>query len=317
MIDLIARMMRRRSIRRTVARIRSMTLGGIMTKQVITIRPDATVVQAATKMTAEAVSCLVVMDEGRLAGIVSERDFVMKVPLEKHALSMRVRDIMTAKVVTATPSMTLIEAVDLMKSKGFRRLVVFDHGRLFGIVTQTDLANALRDAFGSYPVASEFTLSAIMSARILTATPKETFEHGCAKMRKSNIGCMIIAKDGEPLGIFTESDVVTQFYDHQGRLEIKGISDYMHKYVRAGEPSMNIFEANRLMLEKKMRRLLVVEDAKIIGVVTQTDIVRFVYPALDRILSSSEEPGVVLRSFPRHVDFQGEFRGEHLKVYRL
>lgn len=309
-----------RAIKKEVTKLRAMTIGQIMSRHVVTISPDELVIRAATKMVAEDISCLAVTNNGVLVGVLSERDFVLKVPLSKAALSMKVSDIMSKNVVTVTPSMTLPEAVALMRSKGFRRLIVYEQGRLLGIVTQTDFSRTLAEVVKTYPLAHDFTVSALMSENIVSTDGKESFSQALQKMKKKNVGCVLIMQKRPqlvPVGIFTETDVVMQFYDKGGKIEPREIGEFMRKYVRATSGTSSVFAANKLLLEKKMRRLVIVDGTKIIGILTQTDIVRFCYTALDRMISEAEDPSVTLKKFSSSQEFLGEFRGEHLKVYSL
>lgn len=320
----IRRALRRRAVRKEIAAIRRLTVGDIMTKYVITVKPEDDVIKAATKMIAEDISCLVVANETKALGVLSERDFLRKVPLTSKVFSMKVKDIMTPDPVTVPRSMKLTDAVALMKSKGFRRLIVAEEGRMLGIVTQTDFTRTLMRTFNSYPEAQALTLGSIMTQKVLMVTPKESVAQAKQKMLKADVGAIIIVdklKDPIPLGIFTEYDVVMQFYDQHGKLEMKDISHYMRKYVRAMPETETIFEANRLMLQKNMRRLLIVDGkdkgGQILGIVTQTDITRFTYTSLDIIEKSAADPKNEMKRFSFSTEIHGEFWTEHLKVYDI
>jgi CBS domain-containing protein len=320
LFNAIRRTVRRRAIHKEVARLRELTIGDIMTKYVITVKPSEDVIKAATKMIAEDISCLIVAENDTAIGILSERDFLRKVPLSKEVFRLKVKDIMTANPVVVPRSTRLSDAVKLMKEHGFRRLIVQENGKLLGIVTQTDFTKALMRCFSSYPAVPELTLAHIMNRKVLTVTPKNSVAQAKQKMLKANVGAIIIVdkeKNPVPLGIFTEYDVVMQFYDQHGKLEMKDISSYMRKYVRAMPQTETIFEANRLMLEKNMRRLLVVDNDKIAGIVTQTDICRYAYDVLGLIDKAADDAKADLKRFSLSTEIHGEFRSEHLKVYDI
>jgi CBS domain-containing protein len=320
LFDSIRRVIRRRAVHREVAKLKALTVGEIMTTYVVTVKPHDEVVKAATKMIAEDISCLVVADEGRILGVLSERDFLKKVPLSKAVFTMKVKDIMTANPVTVPRSMKLPEAVALMKAKGFRRLIVAEDGKMLGIVTQTDFTKTISKIFTSFPSIAELTCGHVMTKKVLTVTPKETVAQAKQKMLKVDCGAIIIVdkvSNPEPLGIFTEYDIVMQFYDQHGKLEMRDISHFMRKYVRATAATTSLFEANRLMLSKNMRRLLIVDDKKIIGIVTQTDICRYLYGVLDVIDKAADKPDIFLDRFYLSTEIHGEFKSEHLKVYTL
>ena len=108
--------------------------------QIYEIAPDARVFDALTLMAEREVGALVVTDGGRLAGIISERDYARKVILHgKSSHEMQVRDIMTAKVITVHPGQTIEECMALMTGKRIRHLPVIEGDRLIGVVSIGDL----------------------------------------------------------------------------------------------------------------------------------------------------------------------------------
>lgn len=108
--------------------------------QIYAIAPDARVIDALKLMAEREVGALVVMEGGRLAGIISERDYARKVILHgKSSHDIQVRDIMTAKVITVHPGQTVEECMALMTGKRIRHLPVTDGERLIGVVSIGDL----------------------------------------------------------------------------------------------------------------------------------------------------------------------------------
>lgn len=108
--------------------------------EIHTIGSDATVFDALKLMAEKDVGALVVVDDGRLAGIISERDYARKVILlGKSSHDMAVREIMTAKVITVHPGQTVEECMALMTGKRVRHLPVTEGGRLIGVLSIGDL----------------------------------------------------------------------------------------------------------------------------------------------------------------------------------
>lgn len=115
-----------------------MQKGGV----VVTIGPDATVFDAIQMMYAKKIgSLLVVNDSGKLAGIFVERDCFTKVILEdKSARELKVKDVMTKKVVYVAPDATIDECMALMTNKRIRHLPVLDGTKnLVGMISIGDL----------------------------------------------------------------------------------------------------------------------------------------------------------------------------------
>ncbi len=118
-----------------------MLIKDIMRKDVQTIRPDATVREAAEIMSEHKVGSVVVISGGgKLVGILTERDIIYDVvatPLIPE--KTKVEEIMTKEVISISPERTLEDAADLMVEKKIRKLPVIEGHKLVGIVTASDL----------------------------------------------------------------------------------------------------------------------------------------------------------------------------------
>lgn len=107
-----------------------------------TVSPDATVFDAIQVMADKNVGALLVTENGRLTGILSERDYTRKVALRgKSSKEMKVREIVTDKVTTATPDHSVEDCMRLMTENRVRHLPVMQAGELKGIVSIGDLVN--------------------------------------------------------------------------------------------------------------------------------------------------------------------------------
>lgn len=107
------------------------------------VRPDDTVFDAVKQMADREVGSLLVMDGDKLVGIVTERDYARKIILEgKSSKNSLVNEVMTRKVLCATPERTVDECMALMTDKRSRHLPVVDHKRVVGVVSIGDLVKA-------------------------------------------------------------------------------------------------------------------------------------------------------------------------------
>src|SRR5688572_7001347 len=108
--------------------------------QVHFIHPDAKVLEALQLMAQKDVGALLVMDAGRIVGVISERDYARKVILHgKSSQDIGVRDIMTADVVTVDPARTIEECMAIMTQRRIRHLPVCEGDKLVGLVSIGDL----------------------------------------------------------------------------------------------------------------------------------------------------------------------------------
>lgn len=108
------------------------------------IGPDATVFEALERLAERNVGALVVVDDGKVCGIMSERDYARKIILlDRHSRDTLVREIMTAKVTTVTRADTVSECMELMTGHHIRHLPVVEEGRLIGLISVGDVVKAM------------------------------------------------------------------------------------------------------------------------------------------------------------------------------
>lgn len=108
--------------------------------EVYTIAPDATVLDALKIMAEQNIGALLVMSQGEMVGILSERDCIRKVDLMgKSAAQTRVSEIMTRDVITVDCSQPLEECMSLMIERNIRHLPVYDGNELMGLVSVRDV----------------------------------------------------------------------------------------------------------------------------------------------------------------------------------
>ena len=117
----------------------------IMQKNVITIELEKTAQYASTILKDNDISFLVVVEDSKPVGIVSERDIVRKIVAEnKEASKIQLESIMSKKFKWVEPNSSIESAVQKMLNNNIRRLVVLEDENLVGVITQTDLTEFLR-----------------------------------------------------------------------------------------------------------------------------------------------------------------------------
>jgi CBS domain-containing protein len=117
-------------------------LSELMTGAVVSVAPEDTLGEAAERMAEDGVGSAVVLDSGRLIGILTERDLLRAVAGRVHTSEARVREWMTVDPMTATESTSADEAMRTMLEQGFRHLPVVEEGRTIGVVSLRELMRA-------------------------------------------------------------------------------------------------------------------------------------------------------------------------------
>lgn len=118
----------------------------IMEKNVITIDINETANIAANQMKENDISFLVIIENGKPVGVVSERDFVQKLCINnQNSSDVKISDIMSYKFRWVNPITKIEDAIQKMLNNNIRRLLILDDEKLVGVITQTDLASYLRE----------------------------------------------------------------------------------------------------------------------------------------------------------------------------
>lgn len=108
--------------------------------QIFSVQPTTKVLDAVKLMAEKGVGALLVLDNGNLAGIVSERDYARKVVLmSRSSHTAEVREIMTSDVICVNPTQSIEHCMELMTEKRLRHLPVLEDGKLIGLISIGDL----------------------------------------------------------------------------------------------------------------------------------------------------------------------------------
>ena len=113
-------------------------------RQIISVKPDDTVLEAIRVMAEKNIGAVVVMQDDQLCGIMSERDYARKVIVKGRASDeTSVADIMTSEVTTTCDNETVNNCMEMMTEKKVRHLPVVDDGRVVGMISIGDLVEAI------------------------------------------------------------------------------------------------------------------------------------------------------------------------------
>ncbi|HJQ92971.1 MAG TPA: CBS domain-containing protein [Candidatus Thermoplasmatota archaeon] len=120
-----------------------------MSKPVVTARPTETIRAVAKRMNLHGIGCVVVVDQRRVVGVVTERDLLRLTAKGVSPDAAKAREAMSRPPITATLFDEIPEAIRLLVFNNIKKLPVLDDGRLVGIVTFSDFAQ-LAPAYGDF-----------------------------------------------------------------------------------------------------------------------------------------------------------------------
>jgi CBS domain-containing protein len=208
--------------------------------------------------------------------------------LKTHLAKKREGEIMNiakTSVITIAPTTRVYEAMQIMEKQGFRRMPVADPGtkRLLGIITATDIANYFGggDKFqiiqekyaGNFYKAINEPVKTLMVRDVVSILTTAKLEEAINLMIEHKVGGLpVIDEDGKIWAIITERDVINLF---TGRISGVKVAEVMSKKVQVTTPKTTIFEATKAMTTQGFRRLPIVSDNKLVGIITVMDILRY------------------------------------------
>ena len=133
----------------------------------------------------------------------------------------------------------------------------------------------------------EVMVQEVIKVRV-DATVKEAVEI----INKHEIGCLIVTKNGETIGIMTERDVLKRVIPKSKNPEKTKVSEIMSTPLIVGGPDMYIEDAARLMFKKNIKKLPIMENGKLVGLLTLSDIARIVHiQSLVKVIRELSEKG--------------------------
>ena len=115
----------------------------IMTKSVIAVDSSITANEAAKMMEDVKVGAIIVMENNTPMGIITDRDFAVKIVAHAYQISTPVKQFMSTPLVAIGPDESVWMVADLMSTRGIRKLPVIEDDKVIGIITSTDLVNQL------------------------------------------------------------------------------------------------------------------------------------------------------------------------------
>ena len=115
----------------------------IMTRALISVDASTTVYQVAKMMEQGGFGAIIVKKNNHSEGIITDRDFAIKIAVNKYPLDTPVHKVASYPLQTINSNESILVAANLMSTKKIRKLVVVEDGKVVGIITSTDLVNQL------------------------------------------------------------------------------------------------------------------------------------------------------------------------------
>lgn len=243
------------------------TTKDIMSTDVATITPEVSLDDAARIMGEKHIGSLIVINYKTPVGIITERDLLSKALAYGLFLKdEKVEQTMSYPLAGVSVSATIKEAAKQMIAKK-GRLAVYDAGTLVGVITASDLIKSLPDV-----AETEVKVDDFMTKNLVSADEETSIIQVAKVMGQQRVGSVLITRKGEPFGIFTERDLLTNFLA-QGKALFNEVGPECSQPLIAIPAGTSVHRAAATMALKHIRRLPVIADEKLVGIITARDLV--------------------------------------------
>ena len=270
-------------------------------RQPLVIAPETTLADAIAKMsqikgrncnliaesldepTIKSSSCALVMSEGKIQGIITERDIVKLTAKAIAFSSVTVSEVMTTDVVTLQEAnfRDIFAALFLFRRYQIRHLPLVDEdNNLIGMISSESIRLAMRPA----NLLKLRKVADVMNSNVVTADIEDTVLELAQLMATKRVSCLIIVQEESteqiliPVGIVTERDILQFQYLQLNITQIKA-REVMSSPLLLLSPEDSLLTAHQEMLRKRIRRLVVSWNwGKGLGIVTQTSLLKIFDP---------------------------------------
>ena len=261
-----------------------MQIKNLMSEELITVDKDQNLSDALKLLRKYNVSRLPVTNNKELVGIISERDIANKLGSSKYesmpASRLHISSVMVKDVITVPAAMQLDEVAKLMLDNSIGSVPVMEDDNMVGIVSKADFVTlAVGRAF------DKISVKEIMSKDLTTVSSTDRVVHARRQILEAHVGRLPVVDDDELIGMITSKDLMRAFIEFRKNVPEKyqksQIKDLLVEDIMSSNPKyvsedMSISEVANIIMDTGYNGLPVVSDGKVVGIITQTDILRLI-----------------------------------------
>ena len=227
-------------------------------------------------------SCLLVVENNQLLGILTERDIVRLIATKVQVEEIKISDVMTNKLITIVDSEIedIYTVIDYFQQHKIRHLpVLSETKKLIGLMTPSSLRNSLK----SCDLLKHRQVEEVMNTDVIHGSPNLSLLAVAEKMAKYRVSCIVIVCPDKqqilyPLGIITERDIV-QYQALELNFSQLTASEVMSTPLSTVSPLDSLWQAHHQMQNLRVRRLVVCgHNGKLVGIITQTSLLQNLDP---------------------------------------
>ncbi len=261
------------------------TVGRYMHRSLEVVLQEATIVGVAERMASRAIGSVLVesvtrQGEQRIAGIVTETDLVRKVLAKELAPDqITVAKVMVTPPLSIASDRPMLDASHLMEAKRIRHLCVSEGGDIVGLISVRDLVRHFVDQESGpvHDLEDVYKPLSVLMQRTMAMTDSKDMVLAAARlMAGKQVGALLVTEADELIGIVTESDLVRKVIATTGDPRTVRVRSVMSSPLLKIYINRTVRDASELMASHRVRHLAVVDQHKVVGILSVRDLVRMV-----------------------------------------
>ena len=255
------------------------TLDAIIQRSPLILPSSTSVETAIATMSRDGVSCVLAVEQQRLAGILTERDIVRALSYQVTVRDLTISDLMSRELITLQLSevKTILEISQLFKQHHIRHLPVLnDQNQIVGIITPQSIRDQIKPEY----LLRYVRVSEVMVEAVIKGLPEHSLLALAQRMMLHKVSCVVMVDHHTeiPIGIITERDIV-QFHTLGLAFDQVSAQMVMSTPLSTVQSQDSLWAVNQRMRELRVRRLVVTHpNGKLAGIVTQTQILKMCDP---------------------------------------
>ncbi|HBZ57315.1 MAG TPA: hypothetical protein DEO88_18085 [Syntrophobacteraceae bacterium] len=256
--------------------IAKLHLTDVMDRHVFSVTPQSTLADMVERMKSEHVTYVVVLEDAKPVGILTERDLV-RLLHQRVERSRLVQEFMSTPVTTVPVSLGFRSAYIQLCLSRLRHLVVVDNdGAVIGAAAERDFLGHL----GMELFQNIRSLRALIDKTVPQLPPTQPVVEAVDHMVREKRGCVIVAENGRLLGLFTEQQVPTVLARHEDGSPVP-LGEVMHTHIVPVTETVSVAEVMSQLVADRLGYVVVVDtDNNIIGTIAQTRLLENVRTAV-------------------------------------
>jgi len=266
-------------MRQRIKRVMPKILDSPIQSFFLILSPSTLIKQAIIRMAEAQTSCIIVVEDQEMIGIVTERDVVKITTNNLLDSNSTLGEMMTKNVITRKVSETkdIFALSRFLRRNKIRHLPVLgENNQIEGVVTPQSIRNVLKPEY----LLRYIRVKEVITKKVIHGLIDDSILIISQKMASQNVSCVVIINPQNffPIGIITERDIV-QFYSLGLDFAQVSAQTVMSTPLFTVQPQNSLWNVHKLMEQVKIRRLVVTQaTGKLMGIVTQTQLLKMLDP---------------------------------------